>query len=81
MSKHRHTFVETYDGLIAFGMSREIDEKSLICYLQKFSDDDLLENLVPRLSDDEINDLFEMLSRILRKHLVDEEYHRVFLKD
>ncbi len=81
MSKHRHTFVETYDGLIAFGMSREIDEKSLICYLQKFSDDDLLETLVPRLSDDEINGLFEMLSRTLRKHLVDEEYHRIFLKD
>lgn len=81
MSKHRHTFVETYDGLIAFGMSREIDEKSLICYLQKFSDDDLLETLVPRLSDDEINGLFEMLSRTLRKHLVDEEYHHIFLKD
>jgi len=47
MSKHRHTFVETYDGLIAFGMSREIDEKSLICYLQKFSDDDLLETWCP----------------------------------
>ncbi|HOV85671.1 MAG TPA: cytoplasmic protein [Syntrophobacteraceae bacterium] len=81
MSKHRHTFVETYDGLIAFGMSRDVDEKSLTCYLQKFSDDELLKVLVPRLSDEEINGIFEMLSQTLRNHLADREYHALFLKD
>ena len=48
MSQHRHTFVDEYDGMVAFGLSREIDEKSLMYYLQKFSDDDLVEALVPR---------------------------------
>ncbi|NSW85306.1 MAG: cytoplasmic protein [Syntrophobacteraceae bacterium] len=81
MAAHKHTFVETYDGLVAFGFSREVDEKSLIYYLQKFSDDDLMQKLVPRLTDEEITRVFEMLSQLLRNHLVDNEYHEYFLKD
>ena len=42
MAQHRHEFVETYDGMMAFGYSREEDERSLIVFLQKFSDDDLM---------------------------------------
>lgn len=80
-AKHRHTFVDTYDGMVAFGFSREVDEKSLIYYLQKFSDDDLMKILVPRMSDDDINSIFELISRTMRKHLQEEEYHRYFLKD
>jgi hypothetical protein len=81
MSKHAHSFVESYDGLVAFGLSRKTDEESLICYLQKFSDDDLIKRLAPRLSDEEINQLFELISRLMRKYLADEEYHKYFLKD
>jgi hypothetical protein len=81
MSKHTHSFVESYEDLVAFGLSRETDEKSLIYYLQKFSDDDLAKRLVKRLSDDEINQLFELMSQLLRRHLKDDEYHRYFLKD
>jgi hypothetical protein len=79
--KHRHTFVDTYDGMVAFGFSRETDEKSLIYYLQKFSDDDLMNLLVPRMSDEEINTLFELIGSTMRKHMVEEEYHQYFLKD
>jgi hypothetical protein len=81
MTEHSHTFVETYDGMVAFGFSREVDEKSLMFYLQKFSDDDLIKRLVPRLTDGEIDELFTLMSRLMRKHLVDEEYHEFFLKD
>ncbi len=81
MSVHKHTIVEQYDGMVAFGLSREVDEKSLIYYLQKFSDDDLLRALVPRLSDEEINRLFLQLSELMRNHLSDSEYHGLFLKD
>jgi hypothetical protein len=80
-AKHRHTFVDTYDGMVAFGFSREVDEKSLIYYLQKFSDDDLMKILVPRMSDDDINKFFELISQTMRKHMQEEEYHRYFLKD
>jgi hypothetical protein len=81
MSEHRHTFVDSYDGMVAFGFSREVDEKSLMYYLQKFSDDDMLKALVPRLSDEEINQLFELVSHLMRNHLSEEEYHEYFLKD
>jgi hypothetical protein len=81
MPAHKHTMADKYDGMVAFGLSREIDEKSLMYYLQKFSDDDLLEALVPRLADDELNQLFVLMSDLMRKHLSDSEYHRLFLKD
>lgn len=81
MNKHKHNFVEDYEELVAFGFSREVDEKSLMVYLQKFSDDDFLQVLVPRLADEEIIGLFEHMSDLMRKHLVEEEYHQYFLKD
>lgn len=81
MPAHKHTFVEEYDGIVAFGLSREVDEKSLIYYLQKFSDDDLLGALAPRLSDEELDRLFFLISGLMRSHLSDSEYHELFLKD
>jgi len=67
--------------MVALGFSRDVDEKSIIYLLQKFSDDELLKILVPRLADKEISELFELIFRLLRAHLSDEEYHRLFLKD
>jgi hypothetical protein len=81
MPVHKHTMVEEYEGMVAFGLSREVDEKSLMYYLQKFSEDDLLKVLVPRLSDEEINRLFDMMSELMRSHLSDSEYHGLFLRD
>ena len=78
---HSHTFVEHYEGMVGFGLDRETDEKSLMVYLQKFSDDALLAALVPRLSPTEIQDLFERISLLLKKYLQEAEYHRLFLKD
>jgi hypothetical protein len=78
---HRHQFVEEYDGLVGFGFDRDTDEKSLMVYLQKFSDDDLLRTLVPRLTDDELQETFQLISRLIRIHLKDAEYHQLFLKD
>lgn len=81
MARHRHDFVELYEGMMAFGYSREEDERSLIAFLQKFSDDDLMKILSNRLSDAEIEGLVDRLSGLLRRHLSDAEYHSYFLKD
>jgi TorA maturation chaperone TorD len=78
---HRHQFVEEYDGLVGFGFDRDTDEKSLMVYLQKISDDEVLRALVPRLTDDELQEIFQLISRLIRIHLKDAEYHRLFLKD
>jgi len=81
MAKHTHRLVETYDGLVGFGLDRETDEKTIIYYLQKFSDDELMEHLIVRLTDDELGEIFSILTRLLKKHLSDSEYHSLFLKD
>ena len=81
MALHTHRFVETYDGLIGFGLNREVDEHTVICYLQKFSDDALMARLVHRLSDEELSEIFGLISRLLKKHLSESEYHQLFLKD
>jgi len=73
--------VEKYHGIMAFGYSREEDERSLIAFLQKFSDDELMELLRGRVSDSEIENLVDLLTGLMKKHLSDEEYHHYFLKD
>ena len=80
MSNYSHRFVETYQGPVAFGLSREVDEASLIVYLQKFSDDRLMEVLRNRLSDEEIREVHDRITDLLKKHLTHEEYHQHFLK-
>jgi hypothetical protein len=81
MRRHRHDFVEKYQGMIAFGYSRKEDERSLIAFLQKFSDDYLMQLISKRVSDSEIEDLVDLLTGLMKKHLSEEEYHRYFLKD
>ena len=81
MKKYSHKFVESHDGLMGFGWDRSSDESTVICYLQMFSDDDLMNALIGRLTDDELNDIYELINRLLKTHLKDSEYHRLFLKD
>ena len=81
MAVHSHQFVETYQGLVGFGLDRENDQNTIVFYLQKFSDDALLKTLVKRLSDDELNEIFSLITRLLKRHLTESEYHRLFLKD
>lgn len=81
MTIHTHNFVENYKGLVAFGLDRETDENTVICYLQKFSDDNLMKNIIKRFDDEELKDIFEFISRLLKKHLSESEYHQLFLKE
>jgi hypothetical protein len=81
MNKYSHQFVETYQGPVAFGLSREIDEATLVVYLQKFSDDNLMEAIRGRLSEEEIQHTSDWITGLLKKHLSHEEYHRLFLRE
>lgn len=78
---HTHNFVEEYKGLVGFGLDRETDEKTVIYYLQKFSDDKMMNGIIGRLTDKELEEIFLFINKILKKHLKEEEYHRLFLKD
>jgi TorA maturation chaperone TorD len=66
---------------ICFGLNRETDERSLAFFLQLFSRDELLQTLIPRLADDEIIQLVDQLTAVLRNHLQENEYHELFLGD
>ncbi len=81
MQKHSHKFVEEYEGLVGFGFSREVDEHTLTYYLQKFSDDQLMALIRGRISDEDMEEVFNLLGRLLKEYLNDEEYHKYFLKD
>ncbi len=81
MARHSHLFVETFKGFVGFGLDRPTDENTLIYYLQKFSDDNLIRILVERMSDEDLLALFDHLGALLKKHLSEAEYHRLFLKE
>jgi len=81
MAIHSHNHVETYQGLVGFGLDRETDENTIIYYLQKFSDDKLMATLVNRMTAEELDEIFSLLTRLLKNHLTEPEYHTLFLKD
>jgi hypothetical protein len=81
MKMHSHDFIESYDGLVGYGYDRKTNENTLACYMQKFSDDELIGLVTCRMTDDEMEALFDLVSGLLAKHLSKEEYHRLFLKE
>ena len=81
MNDHSHLFVENYKGFVGFGFDRETDENTVVYYLQKFSDDELMKILIKKLSDEELGELFNLMTRDLKKHLTEPQYHALFLKE
>lgn len=81
MSRHSHNFVESYDGLVGYGYDRKCNENTLAYYLQKFSDDDNIKLMSSRMSDEDMDDLFNLIGKLLKKYLEEHEYHSIFLKD
>ncbi|PIE67284.1 MAG: cytoplasmic protein [Deltaproteobacteria bacterium] len=81
MADHSHRFIEEFEGFIGFGLNGQSDRDTVIYYLQKFSDDQLMALLRDRMSDEDRQALFDLISGLLRKHLSEPEYHRYFLKD
>lgn len=81
MPKHSHRFVETFRGLAGYGLDRQANEDTLQVYLQKFSDDRLMAAILKRMTDEDLDEVFDLVCRMLRKHLTEAEYHRLFLGD
>lgn len=81
MKKHSHDLVETYEGLVGYGYDRKNNENTLAYYLQKFSDDEHVKLILGRMSDGDMERLYDNICGLLKKYLEEEEYHRIFLKD
>ncbi len=80
MAGHSHNFVETFDGFLGYGLDRQSNENTVQVYLQKFSDDLLMQTLLKRMTDDDLTDVFELVAKLLKKYLTEPEYHRLFLR-
>ena len=80
MNDHTHNFVEEYNGFVGFGFNRETDENTLMYYLQKFSDDELMNTLIKKMTDEELGETFDLVTRLLKSHLTEPQYHALFLK-
>jgi len=80
MAKHSHRFVEMFDGFLGYGLDRESNENTVQVYLQKFSDDDLMETILKRMTAEDLFEVFDITSRMLKKYLTETEYHELFLK-
>jgi len=50
-------------------------------FLQRFTEDAVLDILIPRLDDEELTEIVENLNRILHRHLNKKEYHYLFLNE
>ena len=81
MAKHSHSFAETFDGFLGYGLDRQSNENTVQLCLQKFSDDHLMKTILKRMTDDDLTELFETTSKMLIKYLTEPEYHQLFLKE
>ena len=66
---------------ICFGLDRKTDERSLEIFLRLFCRRQLLDTLIPRLDDNEIEQVVDLFSTLMRSHLQEKEYHELFLDD
>ena len=81
MTKDTHNFIHSYKGLGAFGMDKKTDEETLMFYLQKFSEDSFMKRFIPRLEQEELEEVYLLINRLLKQHITEDEYHALFLKD
>ena len=66
-------------GSIMFGFDRTTDEKSLAAFLQIIANSDMLDKLIPKLKDQEIESVVDLFMGLMKNHLSKNEYHRLFL--
>lgn len=64
---------------MCFGLSRELDRESIICFLQLIGNQKLTETLAKRLSEEEIQEIVQFFTGVLKKNMTEEEYHTLFL--
>jgi len=68
-------------GQICFGLSLGLDRSSMATFLQLCGERDFAEIFAGRLSEAEILTLADHVMGLVRRHLSEDEYHRIFLKD
>lgn len=66
---------------MCFGLTEDLDRQSFACFLQLAGDKKFAEVLAGRVSSEEILHFVDSFTHLLREHLNENEYHRLFLQD
>jgi hypothetical protein len=66
---------------ICFGLTEELDRQSLATFLKLGGQEEFSKLFAERLSSEEIIQFVDHFMNLLRKHLSESEYHRLFLGD
>jgi hypothetical protein len=66
---------------ICFGLTSQLDKESFSCFLQLAGRREFSDVLADRLSSEEIGGFIDSFMILLRRHLSEDEYHRLFLQD
>ena len=66
---------------ICFGLTKELDQQSLFTFLQLCGRPEFAKEFSTRLTSDEIIELADHVMKLLKNHLNENEYHRLFLND
>lgn len=66
---------------ICFGLNEELDRQSLATFLKLGGQEEFAKLFAERLSSEEIIQFVDHFMNLLRKHLSESEYHRLFLGD
>lgn len=66
---------------ICFGLSRQLDERSISAYLQLIGRKEMADTLALRLTETEIHAIVDLFTVVMKRHLKEKEYHELFLRD
>ncbi len=66
---------------ICFGLTEDLDRQSLATFLKLSGQKEFTQLFASRLSSQEIIQFVDHFMNLLRKHLSESEYHRIFLGD
>ncbi len=64
---------------MCFGLNLDLDRSSISCFLQLAGRPELATLLSSRLSSEEIQDVVQFFTGVLKNNLSEDEYHRLFL--
>lgn len=76
-----NNFMKPDASKICFGLSEELDQQSLSTFLQLCGRVEFADEISTRLSSEETTELIDHIMKLLRNHLSENEYHRIFLGD
>ncbi len=64
---------------MCFGLSSDLDRESFRCFMQLMGNPKLTNTLSSRLSSEDIQEVVQYFTGVLKNHLSEDEYHELFL--